>query len=143
MIHRGSEDGYFRGGRRKEGGGRNVKRRDEIGEAEVGRFALLLPQTGDPFFSGRWYSHSTLLTPHSSNNNIITVAVGIEEFEESIGMIRPFQLTQHNLSLLKQTIFLCLVLHLPGKEKVRPVDIGRQFGDIVGEFHLNSTGCPI
>ncbi len=66
------------------------------------------------------------LTTTPINNDIIAIGIGIIKFKEPIGMILPFQLFQKTLCLLTQTVFLGLILHLPGKEEIRPVDIRRQ-----------------
>jgi hypothetical protein len=51
-------------------------------------------------------------------------------------MVFPLQLLQKGAGFPLQTVALCLLLHLPGKEEIGPVDIGYQLRDIVDEFHV-------
>ena len=85
----------------------------------IRRFSLLLAQA-------RYPTGSCLLTPDSfTYHNIITIAIGLEEFKKPIGMIASFLLGQECFCFLTKTCFLFLVLHLPGIEEIYPVDIGR------------------
>jgi hypothetical protein len=57
-----------------------LKRRDKVGEAEIGRIALLLTQTRD--FLRLRYSLTSYLSPLTSkHNDIIPITIGIEEFK--------------------------------------------------------------
>jgi len=64
--------------------------------------------------------------------------VGIEELEEGMGTIFPFEGREAFLCLTTQSPLLGLILHLPGKEEIGPVDIGRHIGNIVRKYHISN-----
>ena len=91
--------------------------------------------------------------PGTPDDDVIAIAVGLENLEQGIHMITALQIGEAGLCLPLQASLLGGVLHLPGKEEIRPVDIRRQLRDIVNQSHLsttlsprspeNTTGCPI
>ena len=58
-------------------------------------------------------------------------------------MIVPLQRIEECLSLLAQSLILRRVFHLPGKEEIKPVDVGPKLGNIVSLYHLKVTGWPM
>ena len=89
------------------------KRPEIIGQTEIrlsDRRRTLLAQQRDPG------------TP---DDNIIAIAIGIAYLEQGIHMITVFQLGETGLCLTLQAGLLRGILHLPGEEEIRPVDIGQ------------------
>ena len=77
------------------------------------------------------------------NDNVITVGVAVEEFEEGIDLILGIEVTEDILCLFPILLLFDRVVQLPRMIEIRPVDIGLQVVYAIGTFHLKAISSPI
>lgn len=103
---------------------------DKVGQTEEVRALLLLPQAG--------YSRSLVPPFHRSHeNDILALAVTVEELEDGVGTVAVGITVQTSLGLTTQLLALSvrLTAHAPSMVEVNPVDVGRYVGNTIAEGH--------